>query len=65
MNRKILLYINLSVGIQMDMRMNNSLENVTFMFYKEFLRFRSGHGVTVHILRNGHGVNSQMKSVRI
>ena len=45
--RKILLCINLSVGIQMDtyepidrpVRMNISLENMTFMFSKEFLRF--------------------------
>ena len=46
--RKILLCINLSIGIQMDpyapidrpVRTNISLQNMTYMFSKEFLRFR-------------------------
>ena len=46
--RKILLCINLSLGIQIDtyvpidrpVRMIVSLENMTYMFSKEFLRFR-------------------------
>ena len=45
--RKILLCINLSLGIQIDtyvpidrpVRMIVSLENITYMFSKEFLRF--------------------------
>ena len=46
--RKFLLCINLSIGIQIDpyapidrpVRTNISLQNMTYMFSKEFLRFR-------------------------
>ena len=56
--RKILLCINLSVGIQMDtyepierpVRMNISLENMTFMFSKEFLRFRKEDITDLYVL---------------
>jgi hypothetical protein len=56
--RKILLCINLSVGIQMDtyepierpVRMNISLENMTFMFSKEFLRFRKEDITDLYLL---------------
>ena len=58
MKRKILLCSNLSVGIQIDtyepidrpVRINISLENMTFMFSKEFLRFRKEDITNLYVL---------------
>ena len=56
--RKILLCINLSLGIQIDtyvpidrpVRMIVSLENMTYMFSKEFLRFRKEDITNLYLL---------------
>ena len=56
--RKILLCVNLSLGIQIDtyvpidrpVRMIVSLENMTYMFSKDFLRFRKEDITNLYLL---------------